>query len=86
VIAHPWVDADADGTPEDMSSRSRNWIASLTRILCYTRAKDFAVWAHALFAGKVLQASSLEEMLTFVHPKPREQHGPLFGGTSPSSA
>jgi D-alanyl-D-alanine carboxypeptidase len=77
-IAHPWVDADADGKPEDVFSRSRNWIASLSRILIYTRAEDFAVWTHALFNGKVLKANSLNEMLTFVHPKPEETDGPLF--------
>ena len=68
-IAHPWVDTDSDGTPEDVFSKSRNWIASLSRILFYTRAKDFAIWANTLFAGKVLKAPSLDEMLTFVHPK-----------------
>jgi len=77
-IAHPWVDVDSDGTPEDVFSKSRNWIASLSRILFYTRAEDLAIWAQALFAGKVLQAHSLGEMLTFVHPKPEETDGPLF--------
>ncbi|HUS87447.1 MAG TPA: serine hydrolase domain-containing protein [Bacteroidales bacterium] len=77
-IAHPWVDTDSDGTPEDVFSKSRNWIASLSRILFYTRAEDFAIWTHALFGGKVLQVSSLNEMLTFVHPKPEETDGPLF--------
>lgn len=77
-IAHPWVDTDSDGTPEDVFSRSRNWIASLSRILFYTQAQDFAVWANALFNGKVLEASSLNDMQTFVHPKPEETSGPLF--------
>jgi D-alanyl-D-alanine carboxypeptidase len=77
-IAHPWVDTAADGTPEDVFSRSRNWIASLSRIMFYTRAKDFAIWTHALFTGKVLQVRSLDEMLTFVHPKPEEMDKPLF--------
>jgi len=77
-IAHPWVDTDSDGTPEDVFSRSRNWIASLSRIMFYSRAKDFAIWAHALFAGKVLEARSLEAMMTYVHPKPQEMDGPLL--------
>ena len=77
-IAHPWVDTDSDGTPEDVFPKSRNWIASLSRILFYTPAEDFAVWTHALFAGKVLNGHSLDEMLTFVHPKQHEMHGPLF--------
>jgi D-alanyl-D-alanine carboxypeptidase len=77
-IAHHWVDTDTDGRPEDVSSRSRNWIASLSRIDFYTRARDFALWTHDLFRGKVLQSSSLNEMLTFVHPKAEETGGPLL--------
>jgi D-alanyl-D-alanine carboxypeptidase len=77
-IAHPWVDTDADGTPSDVSARSRNWIASLSRILFYTRAEDFAVWTHALFAGRVLQSSSLDAMLTMVRPTPEELGSPLL--------
>jgi hypothetical protein len=77
-IPHPWVDTDSDGTPEDVSSKSRNWIASLSRQLFYTRADDFAIWAHALFTGKVLQAHSLDEMVAFVHPKQEEMDKPLF--------
>lgn len=77
-IAHPWVDANSDGTPEDVFSKSRNWIASLSRILFYTRAEDLAILTHALFAGRVLRASSLDEMLTFVYPKQDEMDGPLF--------
>jgi D-alanyl-D-alanine carboxypeptidase len=78
VVAHPWVDTNFDGAPEDVFSRSRNWIASLSRILFYTRAKDLAMWTHALFAGKVLQPRSLDEMMTFVHPKQHEMDKPLF--------
>lgn len=77
-IAHHWVDVDSDGTLEDVSSRSRNWIASLSRVDFYTRARDFAVLIDGLFNGKVLQSSSLAEMLTFVHPRPEERGGPLF--------
>lgn len=78
VLAHQWVDTDADGTPEDVTSRSKNWIASLSRINFYTRAEDFAILVHALFAGKVLKRSSLEQMMAFVHHKPEETDGPLF--------
>jgi len=77
-IAHPWVDTDSDGVPEDVNSKSRNWIASLSRILYYTRAKDLAVLTHALFTGKLLSAGSVNEMLKFVHPKPEETDKPLF--------
>jgi D-alanyl-D-alanine carboxypeptidase len=80
TIAHPWVDTDSDGVPEDVYSKSRNWIASLSRILFYTRAEDLAVWTHALFMGNVLQPQYLDGMLTFVHPKQNEIDNPLFIG------
>ena len=76
-IAHHWVDTDGDGVPEDVSSRSRNWINSLSRILYYTRAEDFARWMHALMEGHVLTQASLDEMLTFVYPNPGE---PMLAG------
>jgi hypothetical protein len=79
-IAHNWVDANSDGKPEDVSSRSKNWIASLSRILFYTRAEDLAVFTHELFNGNVLKKSSLKEMLTFVSPKEGEVDKPLFVG------
>jgi D-alanyl-D-alanine carboxypeptidase len=66
-IAHPWVDVDRDGDYDDVNHLSRNWIASLSRILFYTRAKDFAIWGHALFTGQVLDRASMEEMLDFYH-------------------
>ena len=59
TIAHSWVDTEGDGSPEDVSDRSRNWIASLSRILYYTTAEDFARWGHALFTGQVLEPGSL---------------------------
>ncbi|MFC1716524.1 serine hydrolase domain-containing protein [Candidatus Poribacteria bacterium] len=71
-IAHNWVDTDGDGTCEDVSSRSRNWINSLARILFYTTAEDFARWGHALFQGQVLSQASLDEMLDFHSPTPGE--------------
>jgi len=64
-IAHPWVDVDHDGVYEDVNHRSRNWIASLSRIYYYTRAEDFAIWGHALFSGEVLNQGSMDAMLDF---------------------
>jgi D-alanyl-D-alanine carboxypeptidase len=77
-IAHQWFDTDDDGEFEDISDRSLNWIISLSRILYYTRAEDFARWIHALYHEKrVLSQSSLDEMLTFISPCPGE---PLVAG------
>jgi D-alanyl-D-alanine carboxypeptidase len=80
TIAHNWVDTEGDGSPEDVSDRSRNWIASLSRILYYTRAEDFARWGHALFTGEVLEPSSVSQMLTFVRPDDYGNEPPIFSG------
>ncbi len=80
VIAHAWVDTEGDGKPEDVSDRSLNWIASLSRILYYTTAEDMARWGHALFTGEVLEPESLNEMLTFVRPGDYGNEPPIFSG------
>jgi D-alanyl-D-alanine carboxypeptidase len=80
AIAHSWVDTEGDGSPEDVSDRSRNWIASLSRILYYTTAEDFCRWGHALFTGKVLEPASLDQMLTFVRPGDYGNEPPIFSG------
>jgi D-alanyl-D-alanine carboxypeptidase len=79
-IAHNWVDTDGDGIPEDVSDRSRNWIASLSRILYYTTAEDFGRWGKALLSGEVLKPESLDEMLTFVRPDDYGNEPPIFAG------
>jgi D-alanyl-D-alanine carboxypeptidase len=78
-IAHNWVDTDGDGSFDDVGDRSRNWINSLSRILYYTRAEDFAMWLHALMQGQVLEQASLDEMLTFVFPNPGEPRVAGYG-------
>lgn len=80
TIAHNWVDTAGNGNPEDVSNRSRNWIASLSRILYYTTAEDFARWGHALFGGEVLEPSSLNQMLTFIRPDDYGNEPPIFSG------
>ena len=80
TIAHNWVDTEGDGSPEDVSDRSRNWIASLSRILYYTTAEDFGRWGHALFTGEVLEPGSLNQMLTFIRPEDYGNEPPIFSG------
>jgi D-alanyl-D-alanine carboxypeptidase len=64
-IAHPFVDTDRDGEFDDVYLYSRNWIASLSRILFYSSPSDLVAWGHALFTGKVLSQYSMDEMLDF---------------------
>lgn len=71
-IAHAWFDADRDGTPEDISGKSRNWINSLSGIYYYTTMESLARWLRGLYDGKVLSKPSLEEMLEFYGPLPEE--------------
>ncbi|MCK5342113.1 MAG: hypothetical protein KAR20_01850, partial [Candidatus Heimdallarchaeota archaeon] len=40
-IAHPWVDPHNDGIPEDVHSKSRNWIASLSHIRFLHKGRRF---------------------------------------------
>lgn len=80
TIAHSWVDTKGDGSPEDVSDRSRNWIASLSRILYYTTAEDFCRWGQALFTGEVLEPDSLSQMLTFVRIEDYGNEPPIFSG------
>jgi D-alanyl-D-alanine carboxypeptidase len=76
-VAHHWVDTDGNGLYEDVSSRSLNWICSLSRILYYANPGDMARWMHALFNEQVVNRSSLKEMLEFISPTPGE---PMLDG------
>jgi CubicO group peptidase (beta-lactamase class C family) len=71
-IAHAWFDADGDGTPDDISGRSRNWINSLSGIYYFTTMESLARWLRGLYDGKVLSQASLDEMLDFYGPLPEE--------------
>ena len=71
-IAHAWYDTDGDGTPEDISAKSRNWINSLSGILYFTTMESLARWLCGLYDGNVLSQASLEEMLDFYTPVPEE--------------
>ncbi len=79
-MAHNWVDLKGYGIPQDMADKSRNWIASISRITYYTTAVDFARWGQALFSGEVLEPESLEEMLDFVEITDFGSEPPIFTG------
>jgi D-alanyl-D-alanine carboxypeptidase len=71
-IAHAWFDGNCDGTPEDISGKSRNWINSLSGIYYFTTMESLAGWLRGLYDGKVLSKASLDEMLDFYAPLPDE--------------
>jgi len=71
-IAHPWYDTDGDGIPEDIFTKSRNWINSLSGIYYFTTMESLARWLRALHDGNVLSKASLDEMLDFYTPLPDE--------------
>lgn len=79
-MAHNWVDLKGYGIPEDVSDRSRNWIASIARMTYYTTAEDFARWGQALYSGQVLEPDSLEQMLDFVEITEYGNEPPIFDG------
>ena len=77
-IAHGWVDADGNGTADDISGHSLNWIASLAPMLVYSTPSDMVKWMNALYHKKtVLKEETLKAMLDFRGPVQGE---PLMKG------
>jgi len=77
-LAHGWFDMTGDGTADDISGRSLNWIASLSPMLVYSTPTDMVRWSDALFHRKtVLKDETLRAMLDFVGPVEGE---PLMKG------
>jgi D-alanyl-D-alanine carboxypeptidase len=77
-IAHGWFDKNGDGTADDISGQSLNWIVSLSPMLVYSTPSDMVKWAHALFNKKtVLSEEMLKAMLDFGGPV---QNEPLMKG------
>jgi D-alanyl-D-alanine carboxypeptidase len=77
-IAHGWADTDGDGTADDISGNSLNWIASLAPMLVYSTPSDMVKWTNALYHEKtVLSEETLKAMLNFVGPVQGE---PLMKG------
>ncbi len=77
-VAHGWFDTNDDGSPEDISGKSLNWIASLAPMLVYSTPSDIAKWMHSLYHRKsVLKEQTLKAMLDFGGPVQGE---PLMKG------
>jgi len=82
-VAHQWVDFDSDGSLDDVSGYSRNWINSLSRLLYYSTPEALAKWLHSLMNGDVLSGESMSSMLQFYSPCPGEEMTAGYGlGTS----
>ena len=64
-IAHAWFDLSGNGSYDDMSFISRTGIYSVlwTSAAIFSNAEDLAIWSSALFAGHVLDQSSLDQMM-----------------------
>ena len=79
-VAHPMVDADEDGTLDDLMGRPRTWIASLTHPVLFSTPTDLVRWLSALFRDRtVLSANSLEAMLTVPEPPRPDPEGGRYG-------
>jgi D-alanyl-D-alanine carboxypeptidase len=77
-MAHGWSDTNDDGTADDISGNSLNWIASLCPMLVYSTPSDMVKWIDALYHKKtVLNEETLKAMLAFVGPVQGE---PLMKG------
>ncbi len=77
-MAHGWFDMNDDGTADDISGNSLNWVASLCPMLVYSTPTDMVRWIDALYHKKtVLSEETLKAMLAFVGPVQGE---PLMKG------
>jgi D-alanyl-D-alanine carboxypeptidase len=66
AVAHPWADIDLDGNLDDLHGIQRTWSASLSHPVMFSTPKDLVQWLNTLYYEKtVLDANSLEEMLTY---------------------
>jgi D-alanyl-D-alanine carboxypeptidase len=79
--ARPWFDVDGDGSPDDISSRGRAWMAGRSPAMVFASAADLARWAQALYDGRVLSPISRAEMLRFRRPAPGEPYSGFGLGT-----
>jgi len=76
--AHGWWDIDGDGAYDDSSS----FISFYSGVggAMFTTAEDLAKWSQALFReGRVLSERSLDQMLAFHSPTPREPLMAAYG-------
>ncbi|NIM94528.1 MAG: serine hydrolase [Anaerolineales bacterium] len=80
TVAHAWMDVDSDGVLEDIYGIPRTWQASLTHPVMFANANDLARWTHSLYhEGIILNASMMEEMLTFPEEVLRDPEGGIYG-------
>ena len=78
--AHPWADIDLDGELDDLHGILRTWSASLSHPVMYSTPTDLVDWLNALYYEKtVLDASSLEEMLTYPEVTLPDPEGGIYG-------
>lgn len=79
-VAHPWVDADLDGTLEDLFGIPLTWKVSLTHPVMFSTPSDLVRWVCALNQEQtVLRPSSLEEMLAMPLVRIRDPEGGRYG-------
>ena len=77
-IAHCWFDTNGDGKPDDISSYSIDWIASLSPLYVYSTPTDMVRWIDAIYHKKtVLKQETLNAMLRFIGPV---QNEPMMRG------
>jgi len=76
-VAHGWFDINENNKLEDISSKPKTWIISLSPAMIFASATDLAKWTHALYNGMLLSQESQLQMLDFYSPT----HGdPLISG------
>jgi hypothetical protein len=79
--ARPWFDADGDGALDDISSKGRAWMTGRSPAMVFASADDLARWTQALYGGRILRQTSLNEMVRFRRPAPGEPYSGFGLGT-----
>jgi D-alanyl-D-alanine carboxypeptidase len=79
-VAHAWCEIEGNGNLTDVTSRPVTWIATRSPALMYSTAEDLARWSQAVYGGKILDRTWLEEVLTFHRPTPAAPGEPFAVG------
>lgn len=69
-LVHRWCDANGDGLEDDVTLYPQNWMYTIVPHLIYSTAHDLSKWSQALFQGRIIKQSLIDEMIEFYRPAP----------------
>jgi CubicO group peptidase (beta-lactamase class C family) len=69
-LAPRWYDANGDGLEDDVNLYPQIWMVTIVPHLIYSTAHDLSKWSQALFQGRIIKQSLIDEMTEFYRPAP----------------